>query len=384
MAFNIMDMITDQLTPDNIGAIAGLLGEDEKKAASGLSGIMPSLLGGAIGSFAKPEGRDAFSAAVDEADGGLFDDLAGALGGSGGSSMISTGLKLATSLFGDNKMGLLGSAISAFSGLSSGSSKSLLGMALPLLLSMLSKKKKADGLDAGGLIDMLMGQKDNVVKAIPPDLSSQLAKGGVLDDLLGKAEAVTPRQPVRQSKSLFSRLLPLIIIAAVAWFAMQYLFKPKPVEQAAAPETAPVEQTQAPVEQVQAPAEQVQETVTSVAEQAGEAAMQALTVDNIDLGKELTALFDTAGNTLTGITDVASAQIAAEDLGKVNQALDVVTSLADNLPSEGRQMLAEIVPKLAPGLDKAIAAAYAIPGAGDVLGDSVTALLQKLSALAKG
>ncbi|MEA3291216.1 MAG: DUF937 domain-containing protein, partial [Pseudomonadota bacterium] len=370
--------------PDNIGAIAGMLGEDNKKTASGLAGAMPALLGGLLGSFDKPQGQDAFSAAVDKADPGLLGNLAGALGGSGGSSMVSTGLKMATSLFGDNKMGLLGTALSAFSGLSSGSSKSLLGMAVPLLLGMLSKQKKSDGLDAGGLIEMLMGQKDNVAKAMPADFSKALSGSGILDSLTGAASAgagaaasaarsaaAGTQQAAQKSKSMFSRLLPLIIIAAVAWFAMQYLFKPKPVEQAVAP-----------VEQVQAPVKQVQET-TSAAQQVGEAAMQALMVDNINLGQELTAMFDSAGKTLTGITDVASAQNAVEDLGKVNQALDVVSSLAAKLPPEGRQMLAGIIGELAPSLDKAIAAAYAIPGVGDALGDTVTALLQKLSALAK-
>jgi hypothetical protein len=31
MAFNIIDLVKEQLTPGNIGAIAGLLGEDQKK-----------------------------------------------------------------------------------------------------------------------------------------------------------------------------------------------------------------------------------------------------------------------------------------------------------------------------------------------------------------
>lgn len=33
MAFDIMDLVKDQTTPGDIGAIAGLFGEDEKKTA---------------------------------------------------------------------------------------------------------------------------------------------------------------------------------------------------------------------------------------------------------------------------------------------------------------------------------------------------------------
>jgi hypothetical protein len=47
-------------------------------------------------------------------------------------------------------------------------------------------------------------------------------------------------------------------------------------------------------------------------------------------------------------------------------------------------MLAEIIGKLSPGLDTAIKTAYAIPGVGDVLGDTMNSLRQKLSALSKG
>ena len=106
MAFNIMDLIKEQLTPGNIGAIAGLLGEDQKKATSGLSGAMQALLGGLIGSFSKPEARNAFGAAVEKADPGILGNLAGALSGNGGKSLVSSGLSMLMSLFGDNKLGL--------------------------------------------------------------------------------------------------------------------------------------------------------------------------------------------------------------------------------------------------------------------------------------
>ena len=40
MAFNIMDLVKDQLTPDNLGAIARMLGEDDKKTAAGMAGVV--------------------------------------------------------------------------------------------------------------------------------------------------------------------------------------------------------------------------------------------------------------------------------------------------------------------------------------------------------
>lgn len=51
MAFNIMDMVMQQLTPDNIKAVAGMLGEDQAKVSSAFSGAAPAILGGLVSSF---------------------------------------------------------------------------------------------------------------------------------------------------------------------------------------------------------------------------------------------------------------------------------------------------------------------------------------------
>ncbi len=379
MAFNIMDLVQGLLSKNNIGAIAGMLGEDEKKTTSALSGAMPALIGSLIGSFSKPEGRNAFNAAVDKADTGLLDNLAGMLGGSGGSSMVTSGLKMASSLFGDNKMGLLTSAISSFSGLSSGSSKSLMGIAAPMVMGMLAKKKKDDNLDEGGLLDMLTGQKDNITGAIPANLSSQLSGSGLFDDLLGKAgagvesvasaaadtvhtAADTAQQTVQQGKSMFRKLLPFIIAAVAALVLLQLCNKP---------------------DKVTAPVKQVQETVTTKVKQVADAGMEALNVGDVNLGKEMTRLIGTTGKTLAGITDVASATSALETLGSLDQQLDSVGSLAAKLPAEGRELLTGVINKMIPGLETAIKTAYAIPGVGDVLGDTVNSILHKLTTLTK-
>mgnify|MGYP001822061282 FL=1 len=179
MTFNIMDMITDQLTPDNIGVLAKFLGEDSSMVTKAVSAVAPMLLSGFLGSASKPEGRDLFNKSIDQADTSLLGNLAGALTGSGGSSMASSGLSMLTSLFGDNMLGSMVKTLTGFGGMSSNSSKSLLGIAAPMLMSMLSKKKQDDGLDSGGLLDMLTGQKKNIANAITPDMSKAFSGLGL-------------------------------------------------------------------------------------------------------------------------------------------------------------------------------------------------------------
>lgn len=361
MAFNIMDLVNEHLTPDNIRAVAGMLGEDEEKTTSGLSGVITALLAALVGSLSKPESRTALNDAVDTTDSGLIGNLAGALGGGDGKSLITNGLSLASSLFGDDKVGKLGGAISAFSGFSSDSSKSLLGVGAPMLMSMLSQKKKSEGMDSGGLVDMLMGQKENVAKAISPDLNSALSASGLLNDLIGTAGAHareaagaavdTVQQTARQGKSLSSRLIPLLLIVLVGWLAFQYLSKPKPVEEAV--------------------------------QQVGGVTMEALNVDNVNVGQEITTFFESTGEVLAGISDDESARNALTALGELNQSLDSISGLAAKLSPEGLQLLTDTINNLKPGLEKAMNTAYAIPGVQEALGDTMNNLLQKLSALSK-
>ena len=361
MAFNIMDMITDQITPDNVGMLSKFLGEDSSLITKGISAAAPLLLGSLLGSTSKPEGVSAFNQALDKADPGLLGNLAGALSGSGGSTLASNGTSMLTSLLGGGTLASLVKAISGFGGLSSGSSKSLLGLAAPMLMSMLSKKKQDDGLDNSGMLSMLNGQKNNIGNALTPEMRKSFSGLGLLDGFTGQAgESVkaaaqsvsnTAQHATKESKSLFSRLLPIIIIALIAWFAYQYFMKPGPGEES---------------------------SIAPVTEQA----LEAMNVGGTNLGKELLGTFDSAKRALTGITDTDSATAALGSLTEVNQSLASITGLAGQLPPEGKQMLAKIAANLSVGLDGLLATAYKIPGVENILGSSISSLRQSLSALA--
>ena len=329
MAFNIMDMITSQITPDNVGMHSKFLGEDSSLVTKGISAAAPLLLGSLLGSTSKPGGASAFNQALDKADPGLLGNLAGALGGSGGSTLASGGTSMLTSLLGGGTLASLIKAISGFGGLSSNSSKSLLGVAAPMLMSMLSKKKQDDKLDNSGLLSMLNGQKSNITNALTPEMKNSFGGLGLLDGLTDKAGATvnaaardvsnTAQHAAKESKSLFSRLLPIIIIGLLAWFAYQYFLKPGPGKDVS---TAPIT----------------------------EQALEALNVGGTNLGKELMGSFDNTKRALSGITDTESATAALDSLASANQSLDSITGLAAQLPPEGKQMLAKVAANLSGGL----------------------------------
>ena len=369
MAFNIMDLVKDQLTPDNLGAIARMLGEDDKKTAAGMAGVVPSILGSLIGAVGKPDGEKAFGQAVEQADSGIMGSLASALGGGGGTSLASSGLKMLGSFFGDHKLALLTSAIAGFSGLSGNSSKSLLGLALPMVLGMLKKKGASDRLDSKGLIGMLMGQKDNVAKAMPADLGKALAGSGLLDSLAGTAPArpapalsamsapppaaPATKAPERKSGSLLGKLIPLILLALAALLAYQFLLRPKMAQ------TPPAVITQG-------------STVGAVADQ------------GVALTETVTRLVRETGLALNGITDAATARSALSSLQRIDSDLAGAVNLAARLTPSQQQSVAATAAGLTADLRRSAVKASSAPGASAVIGDTLSSIMASLQLLSGG
>ena len=191
MAFNVMDMITGALTPDNIGAVANAMGMDNDLVAKGLGAAMPAVLAGVLGSASSPEGQAKLDSALNEADPGILDNLGGLLGGGGSAEMIASGSKMLSAFMGDSSLGQLAGALGSSLGAPKESSGSLLGLAAPMVMGMLAGTKKSEGMDIGGLVSSLMGQKELIGSAIPDDMTKQLSGSGIFDDLLGSVGGST-------------------------------------------------------------------------------------------------------------------------------------------------------------------------------------------------
>lgn len=338
MSFNVMDMLKDQITPANIDAISGLLGENSSLVSKALSGAGPALLSGLVGVLSKPEGKQVFEQQLEAADDGLLGNFASMLGGGGGSSLISSGTKMLGSLFGANKLGFLASSVSKFSGLSEGASKALLGVATPMVMGMLKKQSKTDGLGISGLISGLLGQKDAIDKAVPAGLS-------LLDQpaapVAPTAAPVRQQPVVAESPSMLKRLLPLIALALLAWLAYQFLLKPSP------------EPTR---------------TVDSA----------AVTTAIAELGPLLGRTVDT----LSGINSVESARQALPQLQSIDQMLGKIVGAASGLSAAQSKMLTDTVTRLMPDLSNAASSAAGIPGVSDVIGSTVNSIMSKLNNIA--
>ncbi|MEO6914991.1 MAG: DUF937 domain-containing protein, partial [Chitinophagaceae bacterium] len=171
MAFNLLETVSGLFNNDLVSKAASSLGESEGGIAKAMTGIVPTVLAGLLNKAGSGGigATSIFSMAQDAAGSGMLGNLAGMLGGgskSGGSSGL---LNMANSVFGD-KLGNIGSLISSFSGIKPSSASSLLNIAAPAALGAIGKHASANNLDAGGLVSMLVSQKDNILKALPAGL----------------------------------------------------------------------------------------------------------------------------------------------------------------------------------------------------------------------
>ncbi len=384
MAFNVMDMITGALTPDNIGAVADALGMDNNLVAKGLGAAMPAVLAGVLGSASKPEGQAMLGEALDAADPGLMDNLGGLLSDGGSASMIATGSKLLSGFMGDSSLGQLAGALGSSLGAPKESTGSLLGLAAPMLMGMLAGKKKSEGMDVGGLVSSLLGQKELIANAIPEDVTKELAGtgafGGLLDsvgggaadaiseaaeaasDVASAAAATAERaadtavkaaadtgQAVAESSSSW---LKWVIIAAVILGLLYFL------------------------------SNMLGKGDADTADRAATVSAQDLMVGGVNLGDLTQGLIGDLGDTLAGITDVSSARAALSDLDSIGEQLGTIEQAVAGLTPAGKSALGNMVAGAMPAISEAADRLLGDSSIAAVIKPSLDSLMSRMAKLA--
>jgi outer membrane protein OmpA-like peptidoglycan-associated protein len=247
MITDILGLLTAGPTKTLIGEAGKLLGESESGLQTAVGSLMPALLGGMMQKAATPTGAGDLFKLISGAnvDTNLLGNLAGALGGSGAQTLMSLGSSLASGLLGE-KSGGLASALASAAGIKPSSAISLLGMATPMLFSVVKKLIGDNRLDAGGLADLLLGQKEHLSKVnVDPRVAGALGASsfaGLLGGLpasLAKAAGVPPPRapmpPPPPQPSFLRRILPWLAALIAAWLVWQCAMPTKTAPDAKAP-----------------------------------------------------------------------------------------------------------------------------------------------------
>lgn len=381
MSVNLVDLVMKQVGGNVPGILGSLLGESADRTQGALAGAVPAILGGLMGAVSKGgDTVDQLSSAIGQQDDSLLDNLTDVLGGGQHQQIAEQGSSMLTSLLGDGVIGTLVGAVGKFSGLGGGSTKSLLGMLVPIVMSVLGRQKKEQGLDSGGLVNLLMSQKEHVENALPAGMASALGGGNLLDSLMGGAQSATETiseavettvgaagkvtgaaavsgaaeavgetaqraatataDTARQGGAAISRtasdasaaatgaaesggswlrwLLPLVILLALLWFAFKFLGGDADVDETVSDAGTAVESA------VDATTDAAGDAADAVADAAGDAADAA--GDAVDATTDAAGdAADTASDAASDATDAASsaASDAAESVTAMVGDIDV-------------------------------------------------------------
>jgi len=177
---DIVKSLMSQFGPSIVKGIAGNLGLGSNETESALGSILPTLLGGMADGVGTSSGAEELFKTVTakENSGGLLDNLGSAFGGDSGSTLLKAGAALLPMLLGgQSKSSTLIDIAGRVLGVGGGKSKSLMSLAAPVLLNFIGKKVLGDGLNAGGLKDLILGQREHIGARIPSEISKEMGWG---------------------------------------------------------------------------------------------------------------------------------------------------------------------------------------------------------------
>jgi multidrug efflux pump subunit AcrA (membrane-fusion protein) len=149
--------------------------------------------------------------------------------------------------------------------------------------------------------------------------------------------------------------------------------------------TATQEAVQGAAETAQAAAEQASEAAGQATAAVGDLAqsLQALTVGGVDIGSKIGGAVDSLTGALAGITDGPTAEAAKAKIDEAGQALSEVGATVEQLPAEGRKLLADTLSAALPTIRAGIDRVTAIEGVGAELKPTLDGIYARLEEWAR-
>jgi len=417
MSFNLVDLVKGQLGGPALGQLGALLGEDNNKTEAALGAAVPGMLSG-LTSAANADGGASLFDAVNNQDDSMLDDIGGLLTGGNSSNVMNQGSSMLSSILGNGAAGGLASAVAGLTGIGGKSSSGMMGLLMPIVLGIVKRKIFGGGgfsQNAGGLLSLLNGQKDNVQAAMPSGFQNQLQSSGFMDQISsfggGAAAAVggvaagaagmasnaaggvgnaasnvaggardaagnvvdgardaagnvasgarnaagnvgdAAGHTAAKGGGFLRKFLPIAALIAIALLAWKFLTGNKDMD------------------------------MPNVDANAPKMEMPSVDVGGVNVGDEIGSIFSGATSAVSGITDADSATAAVPALEEVSGKVDGLSGIWDKIPGDNKGAMSSIigdnVGKLQPMIDKA----SEIPGVGAILGPVAGPLMEKLQGL---
>jgi hypothetical protein len=181
----LIGMIASQLGGPAIGQIAQQIGSDSGATQSAINMALPMMLSAMGNHAADGNGADELHQAAQDHDNSIIDDVMGFLGNSAGGGM---GSAILGQFLGGNG-NAIANVIGQQSGIGSGSAMQLLGILAPIVMGALGKSSQTNGLDAGGMAQMLGAAAGssggNDLLGMATKMLDQDGDGNVMEDIAG-------------------------------------------------------------------------------------------------------------------------------------------------------------------------------------------------------
>jgi hypothetical protein len=337
---NLVEQVKNQISGAMMNQLSSLIGANEGTTRTAVSAAVPALLSALSNVASSPGGVQKLLPALEKFDSGSLGNLGNMLSVNP-NGLMEQGGGLLNSLLGGGINSGIANAVAKFSGLGSGVVQKLLSYLMPLILGGVAKNFVGKALNAQGLANLFADQKANIANALPSGLSladvpGMAAAGSAVRSAAGHVQDT--------SANAMKWLVPLLALAAIALLA--YLLWPKTT-----PGPTPLAAT------------------TRVTDVAG------MTTD-------LTNTFNTINDSLSGITDAASAEKALPKLRDLNAKLDGLKTQMDQLPAEGRAKIVDLIKSNLGKLENTFAKQLWVPGSSREIKPVMNDTLGKMAALA--
>ena len=242
---NLLALVKNLLTTAAVSKISASVGESTTATQAAIGAAMPAILGGIMQNASTTQGTSELLDLLRSGghDGKMLNSLSDALGDTAKiKDMSNVGSGLLNDIFGD-KLSNVTHIISTVSGLGQESSSALLNLAAPIIMGVIGKQVKSQGLGIAGLINLLTSQKDSVTKALPAGMGSILDINK-LGDFVGHGKSISSVDDtvVEEKSAGFGKYwLPLLLVALLGLGALFYMKQcQNPVSEA---DGAPIDST---------------------------------------------------------------------------------------------------------------------------------------------
>ena len=196
---NILDLLQGQLSEGLVDQLSQQFGADKTQTQSAATGILSTLLGAIAKNASTPEGASSLNNALErDHDGSILDNLSGFLGGNAepNNTNMLNGAGILKHVLGGKQTNAI-DMIAKMSGLSGDKTGSMMATLAPMVLGMLGKQKRDQGLDSSGITGMLSGMMGQTQQRPEMGIIGKMldsdGDGSYMDDLAEKGMGLLGR-----------------------------------------------------------------------------------------------------------------------------------------------------------------------------------------------